>query len=618
MTIVNPDDASAPSFRRVMVLALWFGLLTGLSEAAVLSIKKFYLSRFIRVGDDVFWMSPLVNVGLFLVVGVVVALLFAWPLFRRHLPLVAIGAFTFVAAFDGLLFIRWLENYAKLIVAAGIAVQATRLLRTRLAGLTRIVRHTLPLMAGVVVAIAAWQQGYRSFTYQRGVARLPAADSRAPNVILIVLDTVRARNLSLYGYSRPTTPNLDEWAKNSIVFDNAIATAPWTFPSHASLFTGRWPLELSASWQTALDSRYPTLAEVLRDRGYLTAGFAANIFFCTSEFGLARGFLHYEDYPVSPSQFLVSAGIGKELLSFSLNTDLAFHVREAIGYQQIPGRRDAAQINDAFLRWLDRQDSARPFFAFLNYLDAHQPFLPPEPFGSRFRGNAPRGNPTHYWDRKWSPVEIQAEVDAYDGTIAYMDHQLGRLGEELEQRGVLNDTVVIVTSDHGEHLGEHGFMRHGQTLYRDVLHVPLLIRFPGRMSDAVRVRETVSLRDVPPTVVAMLDARCEECFPGEALTRYWMSAVTPPAGSASPGFSEVRKGIRVPDRYPNAKGDLSSLITDDFHYILNADGTEELYDLIHDPPELSNLARSASGDAVRRRMRREMEATAAAPVPVPR
>ena len=163
---------------------------------------------------------------------------------------------------------------------------------------------------------------------------------------------------------------------------------------------------------------------------------------------------------------------------------------------------------------------------------------------------------------------------------------------------------MIVTSDHGEHLGEHGFMRHGQTLYRDVLQVPLVIRFPARIAAGVRVREMVSLRDVAPTVLALLNTVCDHCFPGEALTRFWMNAAAP-SGSESPGFSEVRRGIRIPDRYPNAKGDLHSLMADDFHYIVNSDGKEELYDLNRDPHEQRNVAPTAEGAAAR--MRREIE-----------
>jgi arylsulfatase A-like enzyme len=588
----------------VLKLALWFGLLAGLIEAAGLAIKRFALGQLIKASGDFLWLAPAASVALFLVVAAPLFVISLWPAQRRRIWLAACGVLAFLAAFNVILLSSALANYAKATIAAGVAVQFTRYIRRRADVFQRLVDRTLPLMGAMAVVLAAGVAGSRWWTYRQEVAALPPAPAQSPNVVFIVLDTVRARSLSLYGYSRPTTPNLERWAKNAVVFDEAIAPTSWTFPSHASMFTGRWPHELSADWQTPLDNRFPTIAEVLRDRGYLTAGFAANVFYCTSEFGIARGFAHYEDYPVSFSQFLVSSAIGRELFSFSLNVDLAFHVREWIGYEEIPGRRNAAHINDAFLTWLDRQDPSRPFFAFLNYLDAHQPFLPPAPFDTRFRGDRPRGNPAHSWDRRWSSEEIQAETDAYDGAIAYLDHELGRLGDELERRGKWNDTLVIVTSDHGEHLGEHGFMRHGQTLYRDVLRVPLMFLLPGRTANGERVQEVVSLRDIPPTVMSVLNLSCNGCFPGEPLTRHWTDAGADGNERPPVGFSELKRGIRVPDRYPNAKGDLHSLFDSGLHYIVNSNGQQELYDLLLDPREEQNLAGAASASEPLERMRR--------------
>ena len=416
------------------------------------------------------------------------------------------------------------------------------------------------------------------------------------------------KSLSLYGYQRQTTPNLDRWAKTAVVFERAISPSPWTFPSHASIFTGRWPHELSANWKIPLDAKYPTVAEVLRDKGYLTAGFAANIFYCTYEFGLDRGFIHYEDYPVSPGQLMISSSLGRILLGFSLDQDFSYWFRQLIGYYEIPARKSAGEINDAFLRWLSQKEKQRPFFAFLNYLDAHQPFLPPSPFDLKFRGAKPRGDPQHWWGRQWSPQEIQTEMDSYDGTIAYMDDQLGLLFDELKRRGELDNTVVIVTSDHGEHLGEHGFMRHGNTLYQQLLHVPLMILYPAKIATAVTVSEPVSLRDIPATLLALLNLQCEKCFPGRSLTRYWMDGANKPTGPrTSPTFSEVSKGIGIPDRYPNAKGDMQSLIADEMHYIKNGDGSEELYDLEKDPGEDHNIAGSINGAPAREQLRSYLE-----------
>jgi arylsulfatase A-like enzyme len=572
---------------QVVIAGVWFGLLTGLIEVALLGIKTFYLGALVRVGGDVVWMAPLVDLSLFVAVAIVLVLIGrAFPAVRR--PRVTFTVFAALSAFAVVLHYSQFVLVTKALIASGIGVQAARLVAPRAARFAALTRQTLPWAAALVVVLGAGLYGWRWFADRQALAALPPSLDRPPNVLLVVLDTVRARSLSLYGYGRNTTPNLERLAKTSATFEWAIAPSPWTFPSHASMFTGRWPYELSADWSTPLTDKFATLAEVLRDRGYLTAGFVANMFYCTTEFGLARGFLHYEDYAVSVSQAVMSTSIGRMLIAFSLNQDAAFRVRQWIGYDEIPGRRSAAEINERFLRWLTGQQGTRPFFAFLNYLDAHQPFLPPSPFDRKFLGDTPRGDPRHWWGREWSPQEIQTETDSYDGSLAYIDDQLGALVAELQRRGLLDNTLLIVTSDHGEHLGEHGFMRHANTLYLELLHVPLVIRFPPRLPSAT-IRRPVSLRDIPATVLELAGISCPGCFPGVSLTRALRSDT---ATELSPRFSEVTKGLRLPERYPNSKGDLRSLIEAELHYILNGDGSEELYDLAADPLEQANLARS--------------------------
>jgi arylsulfatase A-like enzyme len=590
----------APSVRSVdfVLFSLWAGGLTGLVEVALLAVKKFYLGYLVKVGPDAAWMAPLADAALFLVPGAIAALLWAWRPHRVVLQ-IALSSLTFLSALGILLLESQVALYAKAIVAAGVAVQAGRLLAPRALVVRRVVRRSLPWLAAVVVLLGAGVQGWRWWTYRDRVAALSAPIAQRPNVLLIVLDTVRAKSLGLYGYGRPTTPNLERWLDRGVVFDRAIAPSSWTFPTHASLFTGRWPHEVSADWHTPLDARYPTLAEILRSQGYLTAGFAANLFYCTSEFGLARGFSYYEDYPVSSSQALVSTSIGRELISFSLNEDFAFRFRGWIGYEEIPGRKSATAVNDSFLRWLGRQDRSRPFFGFLNYLDAHQPFLPPSPFDVRFLAG-PRGDPRHWWSRQWSDEAVQAEADSYDGAIAYLDHETGRLLDELQRRGVLDNTMVVITSDHGEHLGEHGYMRHGHTLYPEVLHVPLMVLLPKGQAAGVRVARPVSLRDIAATVLSVAGIDCgTTCLPGASLAPLWTTAeAADDAAPISPVFAEVKRGLRIPDRYPNAKVDLHALLSDGLHYIVSGSGHEELYDLASDPSASRNLAEAPEHAAV--------------------
>jgi arylsulfatase A-like enzyme len=180
----------------------------------------------------------------------------------------------------------------------------------------------------------------------------------------------------------------------------------------------------------------------------------------------------------------------------------------------------------------------------------------------------------------WTTDAVQAEQDAYDRTIAFMDQQIGLLLDELQRRGILDNTLVIVTSDHGEEFLEHGVMTHGNSLYSPSLHVPLLLRLPGRVPAGVRVPQAVSVRDLPATVCAMLGVNAT--FPGATLARYWQEGEEAPA---QPLFADVSGRTFRPASYPVSKGDMQSVIVDRWHYIRRGDGHAELYDLVGDPWE---------------------------------
>ena len=216
-------------------------------------------------------------------------------------------------------------------------------------------------------------------------------------MLLIVLDTVRADRLSLYGYHRATTPKLEQLAKQGIRFDKVRATAPWTLPSHASMFTGRWPHELGVEWMTPLRGKFPTLAEYLGSHGYATAGFVANTLFCSYDTGIDRGFTHYEDYELGPLAAIRTAVVVdlafKAAFRLALDYGPSF---DAGPFRPVQGRPcwggswpeiESAPhaINLKFVDWLARRrEPGRPFFAFLNYFDAHAPYIPPTIAGHRF------------------------------------------------------------------------------------------------------------------------------------------------------------------------------------------------------------------------------------------
>ena len=427
-------------------------------------------------------------------------------------------------------------------------------------------------------------------------------------MLLITLDTVRAQSLSLYGYARPTTPQLERWATTGVRFERAFSTAPWTLPAHASMFTGRLPHETRANWLVPLDGTYPTLAEVLRQRGYVTAGFVANMTYCGEHSGLSRGFSHYEAAVVSPTEFVLSSALVRMVVN-------AHWFRRLIHSHQIFGRKDAAEVNSAFLRWLPRQ-GPRPFFVFLNYFDAHEPYLPPPPFAVPSAARGWWEDVSHTKDRsdyldlwKMSPQQTQALREAYEGAIAYLDQQLGSLFDELHHRGVLDNTLVIVTSDHGEQFGEHRLYGHGNSLYSQALHVPLVLFLPRRVPAGLSIPEPVSLRDLPATVLDLIGVESAQPFPGHSLARYWESG----NGTAHPGIepllSEVSADslLTLQEWYALSKGDMQSLVFGGYHYIKNGDGSEEIYDLEHDPLEQYDIAHSERGTGLRAQARHALD-----------
>ena len=261
-----------------------------------------------------------------------------------------------------------------------------------------------------------------------------------------------------------------------------MAPAPWTFPSHCSFLTGQWPFRNNSQWKYTLDASHPTLAEHLRSRGYQTAGFVANTQSCNYETGLDRGFAHYDDYPLTPRSLVGRSVAGewllRNLLSFGNDYD-----QKWIGLQS----RGASEINDAFLAWLDRRRPDRPFFAFLNEFDAHAPYIAPPGRQGRF-GMRPRtaGDYRVLLDfttmdkNRITRRDVWLARDCYHDCIAFLDDQLGRLLDELQRRGLLENTDVIITSDHGEEFGEHLYFGHAYNTNLDAIGVPLVILSPAR------------------------------------------------------------------------------------------------------------------------------------------
>ena len=563
-------------------LLLRAGVMCGLSAGvleAVLRILRHLAGQPMFADPRFVWLAPLLlAVLMVLALGTLVALGRRWPRLRsmRLALLVMIG----LASVSVLLTIPRLSAIAVLLLACGLGFQTSAFLlrRVRIWPMFRTVPVVTACVSVVSVAIVFEYAG-------RIVPRSQPAGTatpQAPNLLLIVLDTVRASNLSLYGYRRNTTPQLERLAARGITFDWAISTSSWTLPTHATLFTGRMPHELTVDWLTPLDASHPTLAEYLSARGYATAGFVANAEYCSREFGLARGFSEYQDFALTPGAMLLGPSLVRNLVTHP-------RLKELVGYHDLLGRKRADRINQDALAWLT-QPRNRPFFAFLNYYDAHDPYLPPESFATRFVAVRPRGYlPVGV---RLSPGELQERMDAYDGALAYLDYQVADLLDELQRHDLLTNTLVVVTSDHGEEFGEHALVGHGNSLYIESLRVPLLMIFPDRLPAGLRVASTVSLRDVTATLVSLLGVSNGAPFPGRSLERHWSAGL---AGELAPeaARSEVRQSRGQPDWYPVMRGALVSIVTGDFQYIRNLrDGDEQLFRIRADTGRNHDVSRA--------------------------
>lgn len=554
----------------VMRLAVTFGLLTGLAEVGFRGAQRLIGARTF-LSSDVVWMAPLADVVLFVIVGVLIVATAAG--LKRKVPAgVALWLFLFLSILGPALGYPRLHWAASAIMAAGLARALIPVARVLLLGKSgRTIRIAAPT---VVMLLTVGTIAARSWLDRAPESVSPRAG--LPNILLIVLDTVRSDDLSAYGYELPTTPRLEEVAAAGALFEAAYATAPWTLTSHVSLFTGLFPGDTPADWSVPFRGEGETLAEWLGAQGYETGGFAANLLYLTREMGLSRGFDHYEDYPISWQMVASSSLLGRRV---------ATRILRWLGSDQKLVRKHASDLGERVLEWVDGREG--PYFAFVNFMDAHAPYLPPEPFRGEFGPERSWRAPADLARRGgWTREEQAVERAAYDAAIAYLDAQVGSMLDSLSRSGSLDETIVIITSDHGEQFGEKGVMDHGNSLYRTVLEVPLIIRFPGTVPEGVRVPRAVSLRDVPRTIADLVGGDSE--FPGASLAPLWRAdSVGEPV--ISPVLAEVTSGPRMPEWTPIARGDMYAVISDGMYYIRNGDGVEELYALT-DRPQAADLS----------------------------
>ena len=614
----------------ILILSAWCGLAGGLLEVWARIVGTTYLSsiHFYLLSRHFLWLAPLSNLLFVSLLGLLLA--FAarrWPRFGRWFGPRVI-AFLSILPVVSLLGPR-IYPAAWAVFALGAALCLASFLEQHEPVLRRRMLVSFPGLLCIALILAGsvcWSE----WLARRNESSRPLPPGNPPNILLITLDTVGANHLSLYGYSRPTSPVLERLAGSGIRFDQARATAPWTLPSHATMFTSRWHHDLNVDWSTPLDKKHRTLAEHLGSHGYATAGFVANLFSCAYDSGLNRGFNHYEDYVLEYLVPFRTAWLVEHFTRFL--SDLVTVVGPSFG--EVPYRilshlspylvgylkKDGASINRDFLNWLShRPHPGRPFFAFLNYFDAHHPYVLPT--GARYRFGVKPVKPADfvflgtYWDvvdkLTLRPVFRTLGRDSYDNCVAYLDERLGDLIDELQRRGIFDHTLLIVTSDHGEGMGEHDLFAHGESLYQPEIHVPLVIVLPVGARENAIVREPVSLRDLPATILDLAGLNDRSPFLGRSLANLWRnrSAADSPVGEAvisellSANPSNPNRG-----RSPALRGPLVSLAEGDLVYIRNlGDGSEELFNVQEDPGEIRNLIRAEAMQPVIERIRQRLD-----------
>lgn len=329
-------------------------------------------------------------------------------------------------------------------------------------------------------------------------------ESRRPDILVYLVDTLRADHLGCYGYSRPTSPNIDAFAAESTLFSSMFAQASWTRASVASLFTGLNPLRHGTiDRQAGLPSSVPVLSEILQQAGYQTAAVITNSNIW-SEFGFHRGFDSYEHLPEKP------------------------------GTDEIHQLSD--RVNDAAFQWLEGRSKDRPFFLYLHTSDPHGPYVPRTPYRERFAQSV-RDPAVGKMDMiraakskalAASPSLAQDFSDLYDAEIAFNDSEFGRLIRYVKELGLYESTLIIFTSDHGEEFLDHGFWEHGASLFNEQLHVPFILKLPRGLGKGLRITDKAALIDVLPTVLDYLGQPPAQPIEGSSLLPLITSSRTAP------------------------------------------------------------------------------------------
>ena len=598
----SPPDRPTAGIADVAWLAVAGAVAVACVHVLATEIQFRVLHVFTWTSREFAWLSLGGYLAWFLVVAVPVVVLAV--VFHRWVGLrVAATLFASLSAFAMLLLYQKIHPLSQLVLAIGLGtVIGARIAADRGRGMRAIRR--LAVGGTLALGVTGLLTGGRLVSGNGTASNGPTAPD-APNIVLLILDTVRASSLSLYGYTRHTTPVLDALAGEATVFDAAFSVAPWTAPSHASMMTGLWASQAGADYLNPMHDTLTTVAQLLAKQGYATGGFMANTGYAGYQLGISRGFSHYEDFPFSWRQALWSTtlsqtGSGRLLLE-ALEDGERWKIRNALTRPNLRTEtvrkaesQSAADIARHFFAWRDG-GVRRPYFAMLNFMDAHAPYEPPDGFRARYNDG-------------------KTERDRYDGGIAYEDSVIGTIVDRLRARGDLDHTVLIVTSDHGEQFGEHGLDSHGNSLYLPLLHVPLLVRAPGRVPAGQRVADLVSLRDLAATLVELGGAPAGG-VPGASLSRAWTAGRT---DGLSPVMAEAAAAVNPSRMNLTRFGPIKATIDSAWHVIHYGDGSEQLFAWRTDSAELHDLAATPDGASAKATSRARIGALLGTGWPPPR
>jgi arylsulfatase A-like enzyme len=457
----------------------------------------------------------------------------------------------------------------------------------------------------MIAAPALVVLGVLSYGPVREISRRAAlpAPQNSPNVLIIIVDTLRADHLSTYGYTRDTSPYLTHLAQQGVLFENAIAPSSWTLPSHASMMTGLYPRESHVEEdKDILSGSLPTLGDAMESRGYRTAAFSANYGYFCRYHGFIHGFTHFEEYEQS-----IGGILEKVRLSFVILTQLSrFTTGERYAFFGVKNAPSAGKIDEDALDWIET--GRRPFFVVLNYFDVHDPVLPPEPYLHMYTTNTQARSQSMQFQEKcvWFGPQASCDtdrpqfVDTYDGATHYVDSSMQHLLSQLNDRGILQNTIVVFTSDHGQELGDHGLYGHGKSVYWAEIQVPLVIWKPGLVPASIRVPTPVSTTDIPATILDLVAPDDKQAMPGRSLAALWNTSH--PVSDWPEPISEVAKLHWFDEGAPDYNAPVQSVVTPDWHYI-RQQGKDLLFNWKTDPDETHDQCSNQPAECTALRLR---------------